>query len=759
MIKKYGILLQFFVSFFVVLLIPTVIFIYSYFYASNLVYGELEDKNRALLQSACKTVDAYLRESDSFFNTLQLQTEVKKMSMVESLKTDRSSVSSISDFKDFLSAYRYRNELIDQIYFYFGRSDIIACADDVYTDSNFFYRGFFSIEGMDYGVWLDMLENVSYAGYYRTMLIGGGTDKNDEEKERKIVCIRNVFPYKSDGSNVSAMMLIREKKLMDMLIPLSESESGFAAILNRDNSLLAATDWKYNFPIEEISQGSNEFTIGEEKVFAFVEQSGYNGWKYIVALPQKEVFLKVDNLKSIYILAGALAILMGLGFSVRFSLRYGRPITDSLNRMKESLGEYDRPMNLTSLFEQTKKLITAEQDKNKRLEDSLPYLKRDYINSLLQGNGMKKPVMELGKQVGISFEYPYFYVMIFNIESVTKEMDFYEIEQSKTAIKQAILSIKQHVLFYESSLNRLEIIWNLPDNGPELYDQIDVWIKPALQEFNDRTDLLVQAAGGTIAGKIEDIGRSYKQAQEALRYGILEPDQNYIRYRELNISNEVSVISYEKASRLIGLILQGNTEEALEWVSTLWEKTVSQTNVSRPHLKYLLDNFRSLLFEAASRIAPEADPDKKFRDEVIAIDRLSTTSQRYAAILKCTEMISDSVKVKKQESANTLAQKIAAWLQENYTDSSISLKMTADTFGLSEPYLSQFFSKQMGINFSAYIEDLRLEKGIEYLRTTGKTINEIAELIGYNSSSVFRNALKRRYGASPNQFRNDMKKE
>ena len=144
---------------------------------------------------------------------------------------------------------------------------------------------------------------------------------------------------------------------------------------------------------------------------------------------------------------------------------------------------------------------------------------------------------------------------------------------------------------------------------------------------------------------------------------------------------------------------------------------------------------------------------------MIAIDRLSTTSQRYAAILKCTEMISNSVKVKKQESANTLAQKIAAWLQENYTDSSISLKMTADTFGLSEPYLSQFFSKQMGINFSAYIEDLRLEKGIEYLRTTGKTINEIAELIGYNSSSVFRNALKRRYGASPNQFRNDMKKE
>ncbi len=758
MLKKHGVLWQFFVSFFIVLLIPTVIFIYSYFYATDLVYEELEEKNMALLQSTCRTVDAYLRESDSFFNTLQLQSEVKKMSLLESLKNDRSGVSTITDFKDFLSACSYRNELIDQIYFYFGKSDIIACSDDVYTDSDFFYKSFFNIEGMDYGGWLDMMENVPYTGDYRTMLIGKGVNKEEAHKERRIVCVRNVFPYRSGGSSVSAMMLIKENKLMNMLKPLSESVNGYAAILDRDNTVLAASDWEQDFPIEEVSKGSGVFTIGGDKAFAFVKHSAYNGWKYIVALPRKEVFEKVNSLRGLYILAGALAILMGLGFSVLFSLKYGRPITESINQMKESLGEYDRPMNVTSLFEQTKKLVMAEQDKDERLENSLPHLRRDYISSLLQGNGGKSAVGELGKQVGISFEYPYFCVMVFNIESVAKEMDFYEIEESKTVIKQEILSRMPYVLFYESAVNRLEVIWNLTDNEPEQYARLDAWTEPALQSITDRTDLLVQAAGGMIVGEIEHIGRSYKQAQEALRYGILEPNQNYIRYRELKISKEVSLISYEKGSKLIGLILQGNTEEALEWVGSLWEKTVSQPDISQPILKLLLDNFRNLLFEATSRIPPEADPDKEFRDEVIAIDRLSTTSQRYAEILRCTEKISNCVKEKKQESANTLAQKIAAYLQENYTDSSMSLKMTADAFGLSEPYLSQFFSKQMGINFSVYIEDLRLKKGIEYLQTTGKTINEIAELIGYNSSSVFRNALKRRYGASPNQFRNDIKK-
>lgn len=759
MMKKHGVLWQFFVSFFVVLLIPTVIFIYSYFNTTKLVYEELEEKNTALLQSTCRTVDAYLRESDSYFNTLQLQAEVKKMSLLESLKTDRSGVSTITDFKEYLSAGSYRNELIDQIYFCFGKSDIVACSDDVYTDSSFFYRYFFNIEGLDYDQWRDMMRDVPYAGYYRTMLIGEGTDKDDEEKERKIVCIRNVFPYRSDGSNVSAMMLIRENKLMDMLTPLSESENGYAAILNRDNSLLAASDWEYDFPIEAVSQGSNVFTIGEDKVYAFVKHSAYNGWKYIIALPQTEVFEKVDSLKGIYIIAGVLSILMGLGFSILFSLKYGRPITDSLNQMKETLGEYDWPMNVTSLFEQTTKLVMAEQDKDKRLEKSLPYLKREYVSSLLQGSGEKNAVKELGKQVGISFEYPYFCVMVFGIESVGNEVDFYEIEQSKIAITQALLDRIPYVLFYESSLNRLELIWNLPDDDPKQYARMDVWIEPALQVFNDRTDILVQAACGTIVGKTEYIGRSYRQAQEALRYGILEPNQNYIRYRELKISKETSLISYEKGSKLIGLILQGNTEEAREWISSLWEKTVNQPDISQSILKLLLDNLRNLLFEVTNRIPPETDPDKVFQDKVIAIDRLSTTAQRYSAILRCTEEIGNCVKEKKQESANTLAQKIAAYLQEHYTDSSMSLKMTADAFGLSEPYLSQFFSKQMGINFSVYIEDLRLKKGIEYLQTTGKTINEIAELIGYNSSSVFRNALKRRYGASPNQFRSDTKKD
>lgn len=110
MMKKHGVLWQFFVSFFVVLLIPTVIFIYSYFNTTKLVYEELEEKNTALLQSTCRTVDAYLRESDSYFNTLQLQAEVKKMSLLESLKTDRSGVSTITDFKEYLSAGSYRNE-------------------------------------------------------------------------------------------------------------------------------------------------------------------------------------------------------------------------------------------------------------------------------------------------------------------------------------------------------------------------------------------------------------------------------------------------------------------------------------------------------------------------------------------------------------------------------------------------------------------------------------------------------------------------
>ncbi|MDO5423041.1 MAG: helix-turn-helix domain-containing protein [Eubacteriales bacterium] len=745
----------FFFSFLAVAVIPIIFFVYSYFLIENIVYDEIQDKNISSLQATSKMVDAYLQECDAFFNTLQLQTEISSMSLVENPKNQKSSVTAINSFKKSLSAYSFRSPLFDQLYFYFNRSDIIVCAEDVFTDSSFFYENFFHIEGMDYEEWKSMLKEASYVRSYMPIIVGTGTANEDTSTERNVVCIRNIFPYKSDTNGASSMMLIREETLLDLLMPADETPGVYTAILDSDASLLAASDWTFDLPISQLSETSNTLTSNGQNMFAFTVESSYNSWKYIIMIPQSDVLRKVSDLRTIYIAASILALLMGIGFSIFFSFRYSRPINASLDQMKEHLGE---PVNLYSLPTNTQQLIMEERNKYNQLQNQLPYLRRDYINTLLQGIGQMDAAHEIGKQLGIDFSYPWFCVMIFSIEA-TEDVNLYQIEQDKSAIECAILRVMPEALLYESSLNQLELIQNLPDNDPAQYDRLDALIREILLEITEETDAIIQVSCGNIAEGTEEICRSRKQAQEAMRYGALDPSQSYIRYHEFKTGQGVSLISREKGNALIGLLLQGDTEEALRWISELWEKTLAQPNISLDIIRLLLNNLSNLLFEAARRIPAEADPNHTLCDEIITIDKLPTTSRRYQAILSYTEKICVQLNEQRQKSAITLSQKIAAYLQENYTNPSMSLKMTADAFSLSEPYLSQFFSKQMGIHFSVYIEDLRLNRAKEYLQDTGKTINEIAELVGYNSSSVFRNAFKRRFGVSPVQYRNDQRKE
>ena len=107
-----------------------------------------------------------------------------------------------------------------------------------------------------------------------------------------------------------------------------------------------------------------------------------------------------------------------------------------------------------------------------------------------------------------------------------------------------------------------------------------------------------------------------------------------------------------------------------------------------------------------------------------------------------------------QESAKQDAgpiQEVRRYVEENFRSPQLNLNDVADRFGLTPPYLSQLFKEQTGINFSAYLEDLRIQAACAHLRE--KTpIHQVAEQVGYNSVTVFRSAFKRKMGMPPSSY-------
>lgn len=72
---------------------------------------------------------------------------------------------------------------------------------------------------------------------------------------------------------------------------------------------------------------------------------------------------------------------------------------------------------------------------------------------------------------------------------------------------------------------------------------------------------------------------------------------------------------------------------------------------------------------------------------------------------------------------------------------------------ISTPYLHQLFREKIGCGPNQFRLQLKCQRGIEYLMTTDKTVEEISGLAGFCSPAHFRRQLKLQTGLTPREIR------
>jgi len=96
---------------------------------------------------------------------------------------------------------------------------------------------------------------------------------------------------------------------------------------------------------------------------------------------------------------------------------------------------------------------------------------------------------------------------------------------------------------------------------------------------------------------------------------------------------------------------------------------------------------------------------------------------------------------------------IEAIIEANLLNEDFALSVLADELGLSMSYLSTLFKKIYGIPFQDYILNERLEKSKILLLSTSLKNYEIAEKVGITDPNYFSTLFRKKFGASPNQFK------
>jgi AraC-like DNA-binding protein len=114
----------------------------------------------------------------------------------------------------------------------------------------------------------------------------------------------------------------------------------------------------------------------------------------------------------------------------------------------------------------------------------------------------------------------------------------------------------------------------------------------------------------------------------------------------------------------------------------------------------------------------------------------------------------DKVVEKRRNEEDALLNNIVRFVDENITNSNISLTSVADRFELPIYSISRMFKKATGTGFSEYITLKRIEYSKLLLMTLpDKSMNEIALLSGFSNVSYFIKIFKNLSGMTPSKYR------
>jgi AraC-like DNA-binding protein len=91
-------------------------------------------------------------------------------------------------------------------------------------------------------------------------------------------------------------------------------------------------------------------------------------------------------------------------------------------------------------------------------------------------------------------------------------------------------------------------------------------------------------------------------------------------------------------------------------------------------------------------------------------------------------------------------------LRENLSKK-LTVEECAERSGISRSYFSTMFKNEMGVAFSEFVNNLRIDKSKELLVNTSLSLAEIADMVGYSDQSYFTKKFLQITGVTPGQYK------
>jgi signal transduction histidine kinase/ligand-binding sensor domain-containing protein/DNA-binding response OmpR family regulator len=140
----------------------------------------------------------------------------------------------------------------------------------------------------------------------------------------------------------------------------------------------------------------------------------------------------------------------------------------------------------------------------------------------------------------------------------------------------------------------------------------------------------------------------------------------------------------------------------------------------------------------------------KVKNLLVLNDTLKNTYTKRVEVL--------SPKIKAESSNDKLIQKIALYIEDNLTDTQLSVETLSKHVGMSRGTLYNKLLELTGQTPVEFIRSVKLDKAAQLLEQNELTIAEVAYSVGFSTPNYFAKAFKAKFNMLPSEYLNKIKK-
>lgn len=655
------------------------------------------------------------------------------------------------EYRDYQTASVLRqmmenNRLIDSIYLYRTEDNMIL------TPSTF--------------VKLDLFGDKQFVGQNLSSLLAfRWTDERPFSESPGDPAPSQVVSLVKFGSISSRSLMVvnvSSHALSGLIRSMTDSKLNYLELLDSNGVVFASKDIADDPPEASFSSSAK----GRKEWSHF--HSAYTGWTIRSGIYGSSISEWVSSLFYLWVAFGFAVIAAGIVWLVYVTRRNYMPIRTITNRIEQYSAQKRQQLQLETKGDEFKYIEAAIEDLldqsellQEQSKENMRYRKKHLFHQLMEGAATD--LQTVSEQAGIELDCHLLFVALVEIDEFSdfgKQFD----RRDQYLLKQVIQMANQEIVEADGLSvwsewlddRQFGVLYLLrsPDQTEQTVfaeaEKLRVWVEANMP-------LSVTVGIGTSQSDMAHAGRSYESAVEALAY------KSTLGTNRLIKSTDLASKPQGKTFRQLQIILslcQAFRSGDSEWKTHYREldEALRRQLFSRTELNSLLHHLLDHLHKEIAELPEELQAvwNGGTHARLLSILQQRETAEDMAReFYSVLEQTSDKMQQLRANKHNhQLIREVKQYILAHFSDPDLSHANLESEFGLSPSYISRLFKEEFGIKFIDYVTQTRMEKAIVLLKEfPDKTVQEIAEQVGYLHGITFIRSFKKYTGSTPGNFR------